>query len=197
MHTYTPTHLHTCKPAKLLLLLLIMVSSNTIAGQTQLKQWCIPNQLYDFTTQQSQALPTGLVAPLDAYSGTATSPANHAYYTADPNKPEYETPTFAYSLLIYDPTPTAVEDISQDHGVKIYPNPTTNLVTVGVNLPETNSIKIEMLDMLGRMVNAMVPGKKGAGTYRFQMNTSHLGAGMYLIRISIGDKTITKKVQVQ
>ncbi len=86
---------------------------------------------------------------------------------------------------------------ASDFGVIVYPNPATYVVTVSLTLPETNSIKIEMLDMLGRRVNAMVPGKKGAGNYRFQINTDHLAAGMYLIRISIGDKTITKKVQIQ
>ncbi len=58
-----------------------MLLPQLMQAQSQMKEWCLPNQLYSFTQSTSSALPLGS-NPGD-YDGTPSAIANHVYYTAD------------------------------------------------------------------------------------------------------------------
>ena len=79
--------------------------------------------------------------------------------------------------------------------VSVYPNPATNVVTVdlGQNLGSKQTL-VEVLDMQGRKVytSGMINGVS-----TLQLNTSEYSKGVYLIRISLGTESVTKKVMIE
>ena len=79
--------------------------------------------------------------------------------------------------------------------MSVYPNPATSVVTVdlGPNLGSKQAL-VEVLDMQGRKVytSGMI-----TGVSTLQLNTSEYSKGLYLIRISLGTESVTKKVMIQ
>ena len=79
--------------------------------------------------------------------------------------------------------------------VSVYPNPASSFVNIdfGQNLG-SGQARVEVLDMLGRKVYAS--GLISVES-TFQLNTSEYSKGVYLIRISRGTESVTKKLMIE
>ncbi|MCX8531289.1 T9SS type A sorting domain-containing protein [Chryseobacterium luquanense] len=93
-----------------------------------------------------------------------------------------------------------VTEVSKKATFGIYPNPTTadKKVTVLFDVKEkaNNKGSVEVYDLTGKKVyNAELSNQ--TGFYKQEMNLSHLPSGNYLVKISFGGKTETKKLIVK
>ena len=96
---------------------------------------------------------------------------------------------------------TAVNDINVVTSLEIYPNPTTGLVNVNINLTESqNRVKFDLVDLTGRVVarlgaeDQVIP----AGDYRMEMTIpATVQPGFYLLRISSDGWQRTEKLVVE
>lgn len=93
-----------------------------------------------------------------------------------------------------------VTEISKKASFGIYPNPTTadKRVTVLFDVKEKagNKGNVEVYDLTGKRVyNAELSNQ--TGFYKQDLNLSHLPSGNYLVKISYGGKTETKKLIVK
>ena len=79
--------------------------------------------------------------------------------------------------------------------MSVYPNPASSFVNIdfGQNLGSKQTL-VEVLDMQGRKVYAS--GLISVET-TLQLNTSEYSKGVYLIRISRGTESVTKKVMIE
>jgi hypothetical protein len=64
-----------------------------------------------------------------------------------------------------------------------YPNPFNPTTTVTWTLPENMSVKLTLVDMLGREVMVLANGDHQAGYHRMQLNGNMLASGFYLLRL--------------
>jgi len=80
-------------------------------------------------------------------------------------------------------TDTKLDNLSDDSGVLIYPNPGTNYLMIN---SLKNVDKVEITDLIGK--TSMISFNET------KINISQLQKGIYLIRIYQGDKVITKKI---
>ena len=78
--------------------------------------------------------------------------------------------------------------------VSVYPNPASSFVNIdfGQNVGSERA-RVEVMDMLGRKVYSF--GLSNAST--LQLNTGQYSKGVYLIRISRGTETVTKKMIIE
>ncbi len=74
-----------------------------------------------------------------------------------------------------------------------YPNPFNGSTIIKFNIKERTFIKIEIYDMLGRLIEFEDYGYKNAGEYKITYYASKLSSGTYLYRLYSGDKSISKK----
>jgi len=76
--------------------------------------------------------------------------------------------------------------------LNIYPNPTKSSLTLQYNLIENSSINVAIYDVIGRKVqeNKWVQHK---GMHQNMVNTQNLKNGIYLLRLSTGNKTAVKR----
>ena len=81
-----------------------------------------------------------------------------------------------------------------DLEVKVYPNPTNNLLHVYYNLPFADFIQIELYDLRGRILFNKVIGKKDMGKHFDEVSLEKLNKGNYLIKIVGENNTITKRI---
>jgi flagellar hook assembly protein FlgD len=54
-------------------------------------------------------------------------------------------------------------------------------------LPDAGKVKLQVFDILGRMVNTLVNEQKAAGSNTVEWNGSHLSSGTYFLRLLIKD----------
>lgn len=61
--------------------------------------------------------------------------------------------------------------------------------TVGVELAHPERVRVELLDVRGNRLRTLVEKSLSAGSYRFNAERQGLGAGVSIVRVSIGDQT--------
>ncbi|KFF20856.1 T9SS type A sorting domain-containing protein [Chryseobacterium sp. JM1] len=93
-----------------------------------------------------------------------------------------------------------ITEVSKKASFGIYPNPTTadKKVTVLFDVKEkaNNKGSIEVYDLTGKIVHTAELSNQ-AGFYKQDLNLSHLTAGNYMVKITFGGSTETKKLIVK
>jgi hypothetical protein len=91
---------------------------------------------------------------------------------------------------------SGIEENQFVSNVNVYPNPMTNNATVAFNMNEENAVSISVLNALGQVVSNNNLGNMAAGAQSFSLDASNLNNGFYFLNITVGNKTITKKVSI-
>jgi hypothetical protein len=82
-------------------------------------------------------------------------------------------------------------------GVKVYPNPASDFVTVEIVGDDPKTFRIEFLDLTGRI---FISAKKSFGhdyIYREQYNVKELVSGFYMVRIMSDDGLFCRTFRIQ
>jgi len=96
------------------------------------------------------------------------------------------------TLTCTSPRETIVE-FNEEGNVSVYPNPTRGEFSVSFNTNEVVNASVEMYDLTGRKVLTQnLTTKEGLNETTF--NAHSLSSGVYMLRISIGDRVTTTKV---
>lgn len=78
-----------------------------------------------------------------------------------------------------------------------YPNPAARQTTIRFALPETQSVTLEVYDILGRRVATLKQKKEmETGWHAVQVDASRMASGTYFYRLRAGDFRATKKMVV-
>ncbi len=76
-----------------------------------------------------------------------------------------------------------------------YPNPFTTQAQFDVTLQQTQPVRVEVFDMLGRSVQVLYDGVMMAGTpHRLTLDGQNLASGMYLYRVTTETFTTTRSI---
>ena len=85
-----------------------------------------------------------------------------------------------------------IEDISSDF-VEIYPNPSRGIFNVSIQLNNLQNVSLELVNSLGELVSDKNLGES-KGELNESFDLSNQPSGIYLLRILLDDKLITRKV---
>ena len=77
-----------------------------------------------------------------------------------------------------------------------YPNPTTEQVTVSMNLKSAQSVKIELIDLTGKTVLHKDAGVLNGETLQ-TINVNNITKGIYFLRVSSEGSTQTRKLIIE
>jgi Secretion system C-terminal sorting domain/Beta-propeller repeat len=83
---------------------------------------------------------------------------------------------------------------SEDNRLSLYPNPSSNEVTIDYSLSSLQNVDFGIYDIRGRLVQKIEKGKKQAGKYVLKVDISNLANGIYIIQMRTGDDAIFKKL---
>lgn len=76
-----------------------------------------------------------------------------------------------------------------------YPNPFNPTSTIQFGVPEISKVQLEVFDILGRKVATLINNEvTSAGRYSIQFHAGNLASGMYVYRLQVGNKVLTKKM---
>jgi photosystem II stability/assembly factor-like uncharacterized protein len=133
--------------------------------------------------------------------GTTTEPTSYFY---EDNISEISTPNLLYRLKQIDFNGSyqysdEIEVLLQSLDYTLYqnyPNPFNPVTIIKYEVPQISNVKIEVFDVLGRVVKVLVDEEKSVGRYEDQFNGSSVASGLYYYRITAGDFIQTKKMML-
>lgn len=94
---------------------------------------------------------------------------------------------------------TPAEAAPADGGFELQnvsPNPSSAELRVVLSLPAAETMRLDVLDMLGRRVAVLHSGEMAAGTHVLRLDTSRLPGGVYVVRASGATSTRTQRITV-
>lgn len=77
-----------------------------------------------------------------------------------------------------------------------YPNPFNPSTTIEFSLPEAGFATLAVYDILGRQIATLVSGELSAGKHTYHWDSGEWASGVYLYRLSAGNTTLTRKMQI-
>jgi parallel beta-helix repeat protein len=75
-----------------------------------------------------------------------------------------------------------------------YPNPFNPTTTIKFDIPKDGLITLEIFDILGRRIAALINENRSAGSYEQVFNASSLASGVYVYKLQAGDFVSSKKM---
>ena len=91
---------------------------------------------------------------------------------------------------------TAVANVVAATGTTLAPNPTTNRSELSFELLKSATVRVDVVDALGRTVATPANGLLAAGTQHVAINTTGLAVGLYSIVIRTAEGSVTKHLSV-
>jgi len=102
------------------------------------------------------------------------------------------------TVLYNEPNPLAagVEELTRSiFKLECYPNPTNDVLKIGVTGKETGSVIIEIIDNLGK-IHYSESKEVVRGSNEYGLNLGHLSNGIYILKIKSRDEQLTEKISV-
>jgi 2',3'-cyclic-nucleotide 2'-phosphodiesterase (5'-nucleotidase family) len=92
--------------------------------------------------------------------------------------------------------PTGIQENSSLNSFVVAPNPYYGKTNILIGLNQSAQVKIEVYNILGSRIQVIENGQLNAGSHNFTFSASALGEanGVYLIRVNVDGKVITKRV---
>ena len=104
---------------------------------------------------------------------------------------------FGGPLLELPSVITSVEtNVIEDASVRVYPNPTTDLINLNFTLLEDSDVNIYLFDMNGKVVKSESYGSFQKTNHSTSLKVNDLKTGLYHLNIQAGQAVISRKIQV-
>ena len=91
------------------------------------------------------------------------------------------------------PNVTSVENENLNISTSIFPNPATDFINVSIDSKINGNINVQMIDMNGKVINAVNDIQISKGANQFSLNVSSLSNGMYQIHIFNNEVNVKTK----
>lgn len=78
-----------------------------------------------------------------------------------------------------------------------YPNPFSSALNAEFTLEQNAEVSVQLVGLAGNIVLQSVENKYNAGTHRFEINTSDLASGFYILKLNVNGASVSKKVTLQ
>ncbi len=76
------------------------------------------------------------------------------------------------------------------------PNPARGFVRLAYRTPQAGPVRLDVVDVLGRLVAVVEDGERAAGNHAVTFDASRVPAGVYVLRLRVGGVTRTQPITV-
>jgi hypothetical protein len=88
------------------------------------------------------------------------------------------------------------EEVKNNYNLNIYPNPFNNEATIAFDLKETSTAVLNIYDIVGKNVYSNNLGTVNPGVNFVDFDGSNLEIGMYIVKLTVNNETVTKKITI-
>ena len=89
-----------------------------------------------------------------------------------------------------------IENLTDNEGLNIFPNPFNKTTEIDFNLSKQEDVSLCIYNIIGEIVYKTDEGKLEAGNHKIKIDRENLISGVYFLRMSIGEKAITRKISI-
>jgi hypothetical protein len=94
--------------------------------------------------------------------------------------------------------PNATQDILEGSSFEVFPNPASGQFFVRFDLMQQNNVRLEVLDVLGRVLYANSAAKQfAAGKHQLAIQAKDWPSGVYFVRLGVAEAIFSKKIVVE
>ena len=77
---------------------------------------------------------------------------------------------------------------NSDFDLNIYPNPFSDIIYISYSLNETEFVKIELVDVAGRLISTYINNHVNSEKNIININTNAMASGVYYLKFKVGDE---------
>jgi hypothetical protein len=190
-----------------------LVSFNAIPIDKQVNlEWITESEVENLGFNIYRTVGDSLLLPLDSLyrkinfeiiRGAGTSSQKHEYCFIDRRIEcgmtywyKLESVNYCGTLNFSDPISAEFKLPNNYSFSQNYPNPLNTNTKICYQLPKPSTVKINIYDISGILVEILVNEQKNAGYYTVNWNARNKSSGLYFIRIEAGEFSSVKKCLV-
>ncbi len=93
---------------------------------------------------------------------------------------------------------TSISDLEKSLGLLVYPNPTNGGATIDMNLADNETVKISVVDLVGRVLEETTKTATNAGNVTYTVNKNgSFAKGVYIINVDVNNQRVSKKLIIE
>ncbi len=170
--------------------------------QADLSQGVISLPLLAPTTLTSAINTYFVVAATDGDGGTTDdvqlatsgiSPDGFSYFYAQDDDAWYLQPATPVVRLNFDGSAWGLNEATNVTALNIFPNPSTDVISVSFNVVDASDVTVEVLDMTGKVIETVSNASQVSGVQNSVVDIANYAAGMYMINIETKDGSVQRK----
>jgi hypothetical protein len=119
-----------------------------------------------------------------------SEPQTSFYYDATDVTWYYTTRT---PIVRFNFDPTLSLEESNELGFTLYPNPSSDNITIDYNLLSASDVMVEVVDITGNTIFSATKDGQSSGVQTSSVNTSGFASGVYYVTVSTEGASVTKK----
>ncbi|MEO6166620.1 MAG: PKD domain-containing protein, partial [Chitinophagales bacterium] len=108
-----------------------------------------------------------------------------------PCKRQHHNPHFL------EPQKNPIVGLDENINLLTYPNPVADLLMIEYNLTQAANVKIEIYDFAGNRLIALSKSNEAAGSHIKTVQEIILSSGLYLLKVTVNEKTYVTRIAVQ
>lgn len=90
---------------------------------------------------------------------------------------------------------TGIADIADKvSSLNIFPNPISNEFSISFDLKETNTVSMQLNSLDGKLCRELLNEKLNEGSINQSFDVNALPSGIYLLKLNVGEASVTKKI---
>ncbi len=118
----------------------------------------------------------------------------YSFNTADNNNSPTGDVIYKGAVTI-SPNTTGVENISDKlSALNISPNPVSDEFRISFEMKETNSVSSQLYSLDGKVCKQLMNEKLSEGNFSRAFDINDMPSGIYLVKINVGESSVTKKI---
>ena len=90
---------------------------------------------------------------------------------------------------------SGIASVESNFDVKVFPNPTSDVLNVRMDLPEASNIQVEVVNVVGQTISSEAYGSI-VGDQVLMVDVTDYSAGMYYLNITVDGERVTKTFNV-
>ena len=90
-----------------------------------------------------------------------------------------------------------LEELMNQYQINLYPNPAQDKAQLTFSLNESANVTVTLEDVLGKQINVSKENRLNAGMHNYSFETNALAKGIYLVKLTINDQLITRKLIIE
>lgn len=82
-------------------------------------------------------------------------------------------------------TETSIPTVTPKLSMNLFPNPSFEMVYLIIDLPATGNVRVDLLDIKGKLIDQIFYGQSKIGKNQFSFNAATLTSGTYIVRFTV------------